>query len=935
MPRKPPPDFDFKIHVDESCLSTPMDETVTNNVDIEVPDKEEPSLHEENLVHEEKKEHVQEEEQHHEPPHTAEDSVTELSAVGEDSILEAESIIDEEGAVEDHSSLGHPTLDEDSTLEEECLNEPEDDEDTPQPTETVHDGNSATHSVSTSRRESTESNRKTSLRTEALIQAAARAVIARIEEHDKNRESLGETDDADASVLSHTTEGTYGLDGTELSYDESPTQSRRESTRSAAASAPGVPESEQGEAEPEGEGGDSSSHHEVDDDDVFSDQSPRSSLGGSYDGVAVDGDDDLSKSGETVQHREASTRSPRVSGISNLSQYENEDEDFAPATRSTPRPAFRTPSAVRAIQMSSPTPSVFSSPRSHKRNPGALPTISRLGSPAASAQYSPKGRPTPPRFKVRREAPLVLLHVTLLPLRWAWADVVDRLEQSKDLDGFEPSNNLKSLRDGWKQLQDRIGDTVLERGILLPHPQNDYEVLEERLLEALDLPLRQRARILECGHYLGPSNETSLDDDESESEDDYYSSYREKARRSSEKSHWCTFCQANIKYEDLGPGKVFRIKVYASNGLMKAGAWEACWKEMERVDIEVEPVLESGVHVELERLANLQAEEQERRDEAQRQEDVELLARHEASLTQQQALPPPMSPPLRTSPVEPPATTTTDGGGSVIKHTVEDQLREEHLRHEQLQRDAERLREIYGDTPLPAHTLGDETATSARHEPHPDSYIPPLSPPSPSEQAYERRESRRRTYQSASLPELLLESARVIFHDPKNVAIALLAVFGLMMALRTAPAQEPAIHATRETEMLRDLYARQEQLEQELAAKAAVSAVSAAAAAVEITTTATIATTPIASVSSSVQVSVESAPQSSSLVESPSVVTQSKVVRVVETVTETVKLTQQITESSTESAETVTETVRVTLTESVKAVQPTLPAEVVEEHDEL
>ncbi len=232
----------------------------------------------------------------------------------------------------------------------------------------------------------THSERKTSLRTDALIHAAARAVVARIERQDHEEDNHAEHD-GDHSILSSTASDTFAADSAELAHESG--DSRRNSADSHSLAAPSLHGSEGGE------GGDSSSHHDADD-DVFSDHSPRSSLGSLDSGA----DDMRSKSGDTVQHNDDAgyKRSPRVSGVSNLSQYEN--EDFVPAARGTPRPAFRTPSAVRAIQMSSPTPSLYSSPRSSKRHTGvppvsALPTISRLGSPTVSAQYSPKGRSTP------------------------------------------------------------------------------------------------------------------------------------------------------------------------------------------------------------------------------------------------------------------------------------------------------------------------------------------------------------------------------------------------------------------------------------------------------------------------------------------------------------------------------------------------------------
>lgn len=310
--------------------------------------------------------------------------------------------------------------------------------------------------------------------------------------------------------------------------------------------------------------GDSSSQPEVTDEDLFSQKgSVRSSLG-SYDGGS-----------ESAKGAE----------------YTYDTGEFVPTIRGKSHGPLRTPSDIHSLQMASPAPSVYgaagvSAPRSAKRAP--FPTVSRLGSPSGSTNQSPRNR-TPSRFQVKPEAPLVLLHVTLLSPRWMWADVMNSLDSS------ELSPEVKGLRDSWRMLQDRVGDTVCERGILLGHPQNDYEVLEESLLEALELPLRRRARILECGHYLGPANVTTPKDDEDSDDED-------AATQASQK-HWCNACKHEIRYDALGSGKVFRVKVYASNGLMKAGAWAACWKEMERIDVELEPIVEPSVHEELIRLA--------------------------------------------------------------------------------------------------------------------------------------------------------------------------------------------------------------------------------------------------------------------------------------------------------------------------------------------
>ncbi|KAK7980521.1 hypothetical protein PG989_012978 [Apiospora arundinis] len=551
------------------------------------------------------------------------------------------------------------------------------------------------------------------------------------------------------------------------------------------------------------EGADSSSQQGVTDEDVFSDgRSPRSSLG-SYDAGSE------SAKGTAVP----ATRTPRVSDISQYSSHYDKD-DFVPTARGSTRPPFRTPSDIRAMQMSSPAPSVIvNSPRSANRK---FPTVSRLGSPAGSAQYSPKNR-TPSRFKVKQEAPLILLHATLLPLRWMWADIIDELDSS------EMSEDAKLLRDSWRLLQDVVGDTVVERGILLGHPQDDYEVLEERLLEALELPMRRRARILECGHYLGPANEKTVGEDE-DSEDDYDTSRQQPQV----KHHWCNTCKHEIRYESLGPGKIFRVKVYASNGLMKAGAWAACFKEMERVDIELEPVVPPAVQDELVRLAAAREEREaakqrefdvvsnivQQMEEEQREQPSRLHSRMDTSAGRPEsaysrgrslggarpesaysrktfAEERPESVHYRKPFAEdrPESAQSRKSMGEERRLREEARLREEEalireeearIREEEArirEEEEARMRETYEPTPEPDY--GYSEGASAR-EPHPNSFTSKPSSPSPT------GGPRRQPVQADSLPELLLQSARVLLRDSKNIVIIVLGVVALVLAVRTA-----------------------------------------------------------------------------------------------------------------------------------------------------
>ncbi|KAF7537059.1 hypothetical protein G7054_g4025 [Neopestalotiopsis clavispora] len=573
------------------------------------------------------------------------------------------------------------------------------------------------------------SSRRTSGRTEALIQQAARDIVAALGTPREEKQEYQEEPEQDSVLSDHTDIAEQHHERSCLSVTENQEEEQTQDQE--------MPSTTE-------EGADSSSHHGTDE-DVFSENSTRSSMG-SYDGGSESG-----KNMTIVDGVSIATRSPRMSDVS---QYDYKGEDFVPTIRGNPRPPFRSPSDVRAMQMSSPDPSVFGSvigsSRSSKR---PFPTVSRLGSPSNSAQYSPKNR-TPSRFKAK-EAPLVLLHVTLLPLRWMWGDIINTF------DAEDMSEQAKTLREAWRMLQDRMGDTVCERGILLGHPQNDYEILEERLLEALDLPVRRRARILECGHYLGPATETAVVDD-SESEDEFDVTQRPSPR------HWCKTCNNEIAYDALYPGKIFRVKVYASNGLMKAGAWDACWKEMERVDVEIEPILEPGVSEELERLLTAQQER-----EAASHQQIELATnvaqQIEEQIDQQMDCSFEQQPDLLHAQLEiaPPMPETPMGD---LPSAEERRFLQE-----------ERLREIYGHTPSPEMSQEPETA----YQPHPDSYVTPPSQRSPSEEAYERREARRQALQSASFGDLLVQSARVLMQDTRNIFIIGLSLLVLLMALRS------------------------------------------------------------------------------------------------------------------------------------------------------
>ena len=178
----------------------------------------------------------------------------------------------------------------------------------------------------------------------------------------------------------------------------------------------------------------------------------------------------------------------------------------------------------------------------------------------------------------------------------------------------------------WKTLSEKATSTVLERGILIPHPREDYETLEERLLESLELVL---PRVLQCGHFHLSEEESQaiLQDREDLDIED------QSAAQSLE---ICPDCDRPIRDGRYGTGEGNRrwdVKVYAANGLMRSGAWTAAWREMERVDVEIMPWLSEDMRRDLEA-----AKEEEMAmiiEEQQRHEQHELEPRTNSPMDQE------------------------------------------------------------------------------------------------------------------------------------------------------------------------------------------------------------------------------------------------------------------------------------------------------------
>ncbi|PVH92904.1 hypothetical protein DM02DRAFT_482114, partial [Periconia macrospinosa] len=325
--------------------------------------------------------------------------------------------------------------------------------------------------------------------------------------------------------------------------------------------------------------------------------------------------------------------SRRTSGTSYISSLPSEISVASKPTppsnnldsRYTPRkerPTFRNPSSVRALQMTSPPPlPAIEASRERLKGQYKLTTPSRS---ARSDSMSTTGsrRPRSHRNSLQRDSlavesvrhtptpqqlPLVLLHVTILPMQMPYShEIMQRVMP-------------EWLVENYKILEEKLQDIILmRRGLLIPHPRDEYEVLEERILESLELKV---PRLLKCGHFVAPEEDSGdeRDEDQGSMADGslgHRSSMSGGTITVDEEGDWryqnseagdegmCIDCHRPVKKPGKGIGagtKRWDLKIYAANGLMRAGAWLAAWSEMESCDVEIAPWIPEDVRKALEK----------------------------------------------------------------------------------------------------------------------------------------------------------------------------------------------------------------------------------------------------------------------------------------------------------------------------------------------
>lgn len=303
-----------------------------------------------------------------------------------------------------------------------------------------------------------------------------------------------------------------------------------------------------------------------------------------------------------------------TTSISTLSEYYTEEHDVFHIPNALPapilRPRFRRPESIRRMQMSSPSPSEPCSPRSSTSSRSYLNRAGELQLvPTARLTESPRARKKKldkqqQVYQEReRSLPLILLHVTLLPINLPWSP--------ECMQELLPATTLENLR----LLRSKISETVLHRGVLIPHPCEEYEMLEEHLLEAMEL---KDERLTKCGHFQKRLSEDSVS---TATNNDQDSDSGVGFSVDGWEGDLCAICRHHIKTSTTAVGsgnKKWTVKVYAANGLMGSSAWAAAWSEMERVDVEILPWISEDLRRKLdERQQQDDAESRDAREDAE------------------------------------------------------------------------------------------------------------------------------------------------------------------------------------------------------------------------------------------------------------------------------------------------------------------------------
>jgi len=348
--------------------------------------------------------------------------------------------------------------------------------------------------------------------------------------------------------------------------------------------------------------------------------------------------------------------------------------------------------------------------------------------------------------------PLVLLHVTLLsPSRPHYSEqLLDKVKA--------PAYIVENQR----LLEEKLSETVRTRGILIPHPGEEFDLLEERLLESLELCA---PRLLGCGHFYGGERAKEEDCIDFETASTFS---RDSGKRSSRcsssterldiENDVCPECSQPMHLPGKGIGsgsRRFDIKIYAANGLMRAGAWGAAWREMERVDVEIDVWMPEVIRRELEQEVEKEEEENHKRIA----QEESLLQRADAEIE---------------------TLSKANAEVEAARDKAEKARMNAEEQNVQLQKEVDKL------------TAASQSGLTFIAEPE----LPRKMLESTEHSSYNRS-----SVQDVSIVTLLRKAVVIASRDPRNIAIATLSLLVLLLALSIgSPKEAPrGLAATRST----------------------------------------------------------------------------------------------------------------------------------------
>jgi hypothetical protein len=221
----------------------------------------------------------------------------------------------------------------------------------------------------------------------------------------------------------------------------------------------------------------------------------------------------------------------------------------------------------------------FETPRTKKHRRSIRECSKRLVSSASAAPTQRRkissAHVNTPEDDIERHtqtAPLVLLHcgINLLPVPFS------ATKMHKLLPAYP------ELRSRARRLHEKINQNVLDRGILLPHPGSDFGLLQSSLLEHLEL--EETSKGLCTGYHASEEgDEVEIEPPDLVEGDSEVGN--EHSDASDEKTGVCeTGSMSSVSSKN---NSSWDIRVYAANGLLQRDAWQAAWREMEVVDVEI------------------------------------------------------------------------------------------------------------------------------------------------------------------------------------------------------------------------------------------------------------------------------------------------------------------------------------------------------------